>query len=94
MPKLSRASCGATKTSAEFSSAILASSVIGAEIAAPGWQRSASLAGDDHLEIGSSLSDQRNCGQQYVEAFARFVEPTDEDQSRLLGCRSDPADVP
>ena len=85
MPKLSRASCGATKTSAEPRSAILASSVIVPRLRHQAGSVPASLTGDDHLEIGSSLSDQRNCGQQHVEAFARLVEPTDEDQSRLLG---------
>ena len=55
MPKLSRASCGATKTSAEPQERDLGLVSDGAEIAAPGWQRPASLTGDDHLEIGSSL---------------------------------------
>ena len=67
MPKLSRASCGAMKTSARTQERDLVLVIDRAKTAAPGWKRPASLTGDDHLEIGSSLSDQRNCGEQHLQ---------------------------
>jgi hypothetical protein len=43
-----------------------------------------------------NLLDQRNCGEQHVEAFPWLVEPTDKDQLRMINhahwaCRRTPA---
>ena len=83
-PKLSRARCGATKTSAEPSRST-------SPPRRPGRGRhtgragSAAPPGDHHLQPRHGLADCRQRGQQHVQTLAGLVGPAEEDQPTSAG---------
>ena len=85
MPKLSRATCGATKTS------VLASR---SRFARPRPRRAPApadgrpldpvqtVAGQTHLDVADRRPDRRQRGQQHRQALPRLVQPTEERHPR------------
>ena len=80
MPKLFRARCGATKTSADASRSAFSRVVDQAVTDAVGRKRPGALPGHYHLEVWDGPADRRQRGQQHVQTLPRLIGAAEEEQ--------------